>query len=375
MLKNDFIYYNGSSLCQKINPDDPDIQATFYDQRPSAMIEDATNWKCAIERFSVSSRTLPVWIPKMKNLSLSASETAYQVQFNINTITANSNTAHNISSQPISLFYNCVSKYSNSSETDINSQYFYVYNISQFVDMLNQALNTAFTNLQSTLNQQGEFESVTLLTKCPKVYFSNNLFTFAFDSYGFGGVDNTSNSQAQQEDISLFINEDLKNLLVNLNLIYYQNNTPLLPYEISVSNRILNILNIGQIQYYTETQNYESTSCVFSPVQSIVFSSNIGLMCEYTGNTNILNSNSNNFVSSTAIENNITDISLSLDTCQDYNSLISFVPSHLRYCDILTNEIRDINIKIFWKHINGTNLPLLMSDNCYMNIKIGFYRK
>lgn len=374
MINNDFIYYNGSSICKKVNPTDPDIPATFFDQRPSAIVEDATNWKCAIERFSVSSRCLPVWIPKMYNGS--ASQTAYQLQLNLNTITAGGSTITNIHSDPISLVYVCNSKYSNNSTNENTSPYFYVFDINQFVDMVNSALKNAYSSLQTNLNEQSGFESVQLQTQCPKLSYNSNLFTFYFDSFGFGGTDATSNGEAQAENMVFLMNSDLQNLLCNINASYYQTNNQfsLLEYEINVSNRLSNLITIGTKSYYTESQTYESTSCVFSPVQSIVFASNMGLMNEYTGQTNILNGTSN-YNSSNSIENNITDISLALDTSMDYNSLISFVPSHLRYCDILTKEIRNIDIKIFWKDMNGNNYPLLLADNCYMNIKIGFYRK
>ena len=379
MIKNDFIYYNGSSLCQKLNPTDPDVPATFFDQRPAPIIEDATNWKCAIERFSVSSRCLPVWIPKMYNMSLSASQTAYELQLNLFSVTANGDTLQNICSSPVSLIYTCNTKYINSSATDPLSPYFYVFDINVFVDMMNNALQNAYNSLQTNLNQQSGFETVILQTKCPKMSFANNLFSIYFDGNGFGGIDALSNGTAQVENMALLMNADLQNLLCNLNVSYFQNNPTsipaLLPYEVNVSNRISNLLSIGSKTYYIESQSYESTSCVFSPVQSIVFVGNLGLQTEYTGTTNILNSQNNNYLSSTGIENNITDISLALDTCQDYNSLISFVPAHLRYCDILINEIRNIDIKIYWKHISGLNYPLLLTDNAYMNIKIGFYRK
>lgn len=379
MIKNDFIYYNGSSLCQKLNPNDPDVPASFFDQRPAPIIEDATNWKLAIERFSVSSRCLPVWIPKLYNLSLSASQTAYELQLNLISVSTGGTTLQNISSNPVSLNYTCTTKYSSLSATDPASPYFYVFDINVFVDMVNNALQNAYNSLQTVLNQQSGFESVILETKCPKMSFANNIFSFYFDSNGFGGIDATSNGTSQVENMALLLNSDLQNLLCNLNVSYFQNNQssvpPLLPYEVNVSNKISNLLTIGTKTYFIESQSYESTSCVFSPVQSIVFVGNLGLQNEYTGSTNILNNQNNNYISSTGIENNITDISLALDTCQDYNSLISFVPSHLRYCDILVNEIRNIDIKIFWKHINGNNYPLLLADGAYMNIKIGFYRK
>ena len=108
------------------------------------------------------------------------------------------------------------------------------------------------------------------------------------------------------EAFEIYINDDLKNLLRNFNMTYAYDNFGL-NWNLLVSNKLSNNQTINSVLYYVESQSYSSLSTVFSPVSSIVFMSNMGILTEYIGQLQILNNNSITTNQSNNIENQIMD--------------------------------------------------------------------
>ena len=114
----------------------------------------------------------------------------------------------------------------------------------------------------------------------------------------------------------------------------------------------------------------------FSPVSSIVFMSNMGILTEYIGQLQILNNNSITTNQSNNIENQIMDIALSVDNPMDYSSQIQYVAGVFRFSEIIAKEIRSISISVYWKNkYNGFNYPVMLSDGCGFNAKLMFQKK
>ena len=363
-MNPDTIYYNAQLICQKNAQTDPDIPCIYTESRTDTLLSNAMDYKFSIIRFTLDSVNIPVFIPKVQG---GINQTLYQVQVKL-ALNLGGTITNYTSSQPLQ--YVCRNKYASQvpSITGADSPYYYMFDLQDFCDMFNTTMKSIFLDFSNSI------APTVLQTKPPKMTYQNNLFSIWYDSTGWGGVDSTG-SGAHIESFTMQFNDDLRLLLRNFNMNYaldqYGYN-----WNLIVSNKLVNNQSLGGTLYYVETQSYETTSTIFCPVSSIVFISNaMGVRSEYLGSTQVLSQQTNPKQSSNNIENSIADISLPLDNSNDYNSCIAYQASIFRYSDIFTENIRDIDIKIYWKSKMGVMYPVMLSDGCGMNLKMMFERK
>lgn len=373
MSNLDTVYYNANLICRKNYPTDPDLPCKYSENRSDILLDNANLYKFSIIRASFESVNIPILIPKIDTTQGNINQTSYQVQLSCNlTINAQNYT---IQSNPINVMYQCRNKFANQvpasplNRTVIEDPYYYIYDVNHFVDLV----NTAFVTAQASLltNGRTQIQGLNLVTKCPKMVYENNLFTIYFDSNGYGGTDATSNGGAQVENCYLTFNDAFFSLFRNFNTILMPNGF----YQVNVQNSLNNIVTVGTKQYYTMTQSFQSLSNIWSPVSSIVFYSNMGIRTEYLGSFQVLNGINQVTTSSNNIEQNIADIILPLDNTMEYNSLIVYQPTKFRYSDVTVNQIRNVDISIYWKSKNGSINPVTLADGCSMSVKMMFKKK
>ena len=363
-MNPDTIYYNAQLICQKNAQTDPDIPCIYTESRTDTLLSNAMDYKFSIIRFTLDSVNIPVFIPKVQG---GINQTLYQVQVKL-ALNLGGTITNYTSSQPLQ--YVCRNKYASQvpSVTGADSPYYYMFDLQDFCDMFNTTMKSIFLDFSNSI------APTVLQTKPPKMTYQNNLFSIWYDSTGWGGVDSTG-SGAHIESFTMQFNDDLRLLLRNFNMNYALDQFGY-NWNLIVSNKLVNNQTIGGTLYYVETQSYETTSTIFCPVSSIVFISNaMGVRSEYLGSTQVLSQQTNPKQSSNNIENSIADISLPLDNSNDYNSCIAYQASIFRYSDIFTENIRDIDIKIYWKSKMGVMYPVMLSDGCGMNLKMMFERK
>jgi hypothetical protein len=364
MSKPDTIYYNAQLICEKNLSTDPDIPCVYTETRTENLLSNAMDYQFSIIRFALDSVNIPVWIPKTQG---GINQTTYQIQIKLALNLSGTVTNHTVS-QPLQ--YVCRNKYASQvpSVAGADSPYYYVFDLQDFCDMFNTTMVSIYANLNFGLNP------TVIQSKPPKMTYQNNIFSIWYDASAWGGSDSTG-SGAQIESFTMQFNEDLRLLLRNFNMNYaydqYGYN-----WNVIVSNKLVNNQTVGSKLYFVETQTYETTSTIFSPCSSIVFISNaMGIRSEYLGSTQVLSQQTSATSSSNNIENSIIDISLPLDNANDYNSLIAYTAGVFRFSDIFTENIRDIDIKIYWKSKEGIMYPVMLSDGCGMNIKMMFQKK
>lgn len=364
-MNPDIIYYNCNLITQKLHPTDEDQICRYEENRPDPIVKNASDYQFSLIRASIDSSNIPCFIPKIVsggNVNLTTYSISMSLNLNINgTITTTQIL------QP--LLYVCRNKYVSQvpSVAGADSPYYYVFDLQHFVDMVNTTLKSLYSTLQIGAG-------VSFISQCPKMTLSGNTFNIYFDARGWGGADSTATG-SQQEAFQLYFNDDLKNLLRNFNLTYAFDNSGM-NWNLVVSNKLANNQTINGVLYYVESQSYSSLSTVFSPVSSIVFMSNMGILNEYIGQLQILNNNSITTNQSNNIENQIMDIALSVDNPMDYSSQIQYVASVFRFSEIIGKEIRSISISVYWKNkYNGINYPVLLSDGCGFNAKLMFQKK
>jgi len=136
--------------------------------------------------------------------------------------------------------------------------------------------------------------------------------------------------------------------------------------------------------YWIATQDYESTSTLWSPISSVVFTSTLlPIRNEATGQPIVFGSGNLGY-SSSAIQNAfqpiVTDISLDLanDGADAYRKMIYYAPqAEYRMASLTPSRqpINAIDIQVFWKNrLTGDLVPLTMYNLTSVAIKIMFRR-
>lgn len=140
-----------------------------------------------------------------------------------------------------------------------------------------------------------------------------------------------------------------------------------------------------QKPYWVQEQDYLSNDSLWSPISSIVFTSTLlPVRAEYTGQPIALGT-SNTGVSSTSTQSAfqpiVTDIALDTSTsgAQAYRSFVSYAPTaEYRLSDFTSSkqDIRNIDVQVFWKNRLDNNLyPITMFNCSSVSLKLMFRHK
>ncbi len=274
---------------------------------------------------------------------------------------------------------------------------------------------------------------MTIGTSAPFLSYNptNNLFNLYADSYGFGWTDGSvltaptrSAYQASQTSIAtsnnnqptvvvgveqcrLYFNQNLNGLFNNFKNTYgeatWGNNANYQNFnEIFIGNYLgQNVATVSlpvqptgippnqriptppiQKSYYLMVQDSESTSTLWCPVSSIVFTSGfLPIVNESTGYPIVFgtgNVSSQSTVQS-AFQPIITDVALANQTASDYRGFINYTPTaeyRITSFQRGRNEVRQIDIQVWWKNrLDGQLYPLQMYNLSSVGIKIMFRKK
>jgi hypothetical protein len=183
------------------------------------------------------------------------------------------------------------------------------------------------------------------------MYFNTNMFGL-FTNFANFYIGNEANGQVNQ---LIFQNKLFKN------------------YYVDPSN---------SLSWFIYTQEHESTSSLWSPISSLVFTSTlIPIFPENTGQPIVFGGTNNNPNSSTsAFQPIITDIALPMSAgAYDYRTFIEYLPSAEYRLSSFTGsrqELRNIDVQVFWKARLDNNLyPVRMFNLSSVSIKMMFRKK
>ena len=262
---------------------------------------------------------------------------------------------------------------------------------------------------------------------------NSNLFSIAFDSYGFGCNTNTylnaiatavqpgytidivspinqdqrlcnQSGTNANENFSLFFNSNAMGLFTNFNNIYYglesvsnngmdnlivcsnEQTSQYNPYAFNTTSGTIVLTSSLNSAYpkvlFVMTQDYPSTSSLWSPIASIVFCSTLlPTLPENISAPVILNSGNNTTqnTSLNAFTPIITDIALPMATAGDYRQFISYTPSaEYRLTSLGTSQVdvREMNITVYWKHrLSGELVPLTLFNQSSVSLNVLFRRR
>jgi hypothetical protein len=177
----------------------------------------------------------------------------------------------------------------------------------------------------------------------------------------------------------LFQNDNYQNILNNNPTL--QGNPAVVP---PAYNPLFLIPPTKQALYWIVKQDYNSTNSLWTPVQSIVFTSTLlPIKKEYTSKPLLLGDTNNNAStnSASAFEPIIADFVVDQQTekAEGWRDFVLYEPTAEYKMISLTashDEIRNIDIQVFWKYrLTGELIPLTMFNCSDVTIKMLFRKK
>jgi hypothetical protein len=422
----DYVYYNATIINNRTqgsynNNQDPVLR--FQETRDSPIVSDASKYNFSIIRFTMdgANKDLPLFIPVIRtgadNPTNDVNLTIYSVSLTCainNTTGANPVVANVTATAPIIYAPETLDPFLApipqttsiaGGRQDLSTRYYWVYTYSSWLNLVNQAFTTALASIQAqfqtawtTAGNAGV--APTLLSVAPYILFNptTNLFTLYTDCEGYGGALRLSAGTASDESFEVYFNSNMfgmfsnfQNTYVNVpnteltNLIYtgtigYGAITAGVPYA-------QNVVSIGagaSLKYFwTQSQDYESTSTLWSPIENIVFNSTLlPLVFEQTGDpVRFGQSNDDTQLtgSQSAFQPIITDVALPRQSAKDYRELIYYAPSaeyRLASFQRSKQPINNIDIQVFWRNrLNGEIYPVQMFNCSSVSVKIMFRRR
>lgn len=410
-----YVYYNALIVNNRttvgqarLNP-----KVEFVETRQTPLVRNASKYDFSIIRANLNGpgKDLPLFIPVIAtgadNVEQNVNKTIYTVSLQLeldyivggNDFTATLTTTQNCIWTP-EILDDELSTPPLLSTTQIGQEvgdrYYWCLTFSHWVNIVNTAFQACITDLQAQFANTwttvwNQPAPVPLLnTTAPILTFNptTEIFSIYADRYSFGGNDRTSRGSNEDENCRLFFNTNTYNLISNFQSLY-----PNLPNGLTYEILIYQILysNIFSVasppapqakSYWVMNQDYPSVSSVWSPIESIVFTSTLlpinkeGVSAPIQFGDSTTGSVENTEANFNPI---ITDISLTTTSASDYRQFIQFIPTaEYRMTSFLSSNIpvSNIDIQIFWKNrLNGQLYPLRLTNQSSVSVKILFRKR
>jgi hypothetical protein len=412
----EYVYFNATIINNRteVAQDEPDPAVRFQETRQQPIIKNASKYNYSIVRANLNgpNKDLPIFMPVIRtgvdNPAQDVDLTIYSitVELEFQYVVGGNNYSFTASStqpvryEPETLDLQQAPVPANSTTQtgqDVSTRYYWVYTYSHWLDLVNNAFSSAYGDINAQF--QANWSSPTgwnlpgiapaVGTTALKMTYNpnDNLFTLYADRYGFGGTDATSFGTNSQEQARVWFNSNMFGLFSNFKN-YYVNLPNERTNEIIISSILYqNILTLASppspvaTSYWVMVQDYPSTSSLWCPVESIVFTSTmLPLVFEQTGNPvkfgESLSGQSGNIEA--AFTPIVTDISLTNESASDYRQFIQYIPSaEYRMASFQRSkfEVYNIDIQIFWKNrLDGNLYPLTMFNGSSVSVKSMFRR-
>ena len=410
----DIVYYNVDIIS---GPDTSKDLANinvlqFNETRSTPIINNISKYYFSIVRFSMGgpNKALPLAVLPIKTGQIDINKTTLKIRIDasIKYGTGGVNTAVLSSTKDVIYVSESLDAFTNGKvplpseplqNVDRQGTYYWLYSYDHFCKLINTTIQTCFTDIQTQLNALPVPTSRPIITQPAKLVYNENsrLFDFYFDTRGWSDLSSCNNSigTTTSEIFKMSFNSDLYYLLSNFD---YKNigtgaGATTLPYQFQITNKNYknyyaptapNATNLNpqpsSTGYIVMSQNYESTSSLWNPCSSIVFTSGtLPLVNELTAAPTVFSDNLGTQTTN-AFQPIITDIALGMDNgASSYREFISYVPSaEYRLSSFMNNEqpLKQIDIQIYWKSRLDLRLyPIALPAFSSSSIKIMFKKK
>lgn len=413
---SDLIYYNATIInnrTQTLNAQtDVDPIIRFQDTRDVPIVADASKYQLSIVRFTMNgpSLDLPLFIPSIRTGLANPTQNVNLTIHSINlTLAVNYTTVSNpvvatlSSTQPIlwtpqvtSLLYAPVpSPSTTQTGQDLSSRYYWCSSYEHWLLCVNTAFEAALAQLQiqfqTAWTAAGNAGTAPALkTAVPSLQYEagGGLFKLYADRQSSGGAARTLAGSSTDENLSIYFNNNLYGMFSSFDAQYVNLDSER-TYQLMVRNQAYqNIVNVASppapaaLSYWVMTQDYNSTSTLWSPVDAIVFTSTmLPIISEFTGpltrygqgNDNQLNDTQRNF------EPIITDIAVGMQVAHNYREFIEYSPQaeyRMTAFQRAKQPINVVDLQVYWRNrLDGRLYPLRMYNASSVSIKMMFRRR
>jgi hypothetical protein len=400
----DIVYYNGSIINNKTAIDtgaDPIVR--FIETRDIPLVKDCSKYQFSIVRFTMNGpgRDIPLFIPLIKvgaeNPTNNINLTIYSCSLDLNvsyirggiTYTNSFTTTQSVIWEPEYTDLSVASPpLPSTCQTgqDISTRYYYCNTYTWWVSLVNKALRNCVTDLQTQFNAwwiatvPAPFQPPpTLGTKAPQMTYNptTNLFSIYAPTYSFG-FENRTAPATDDEEATLYFGENLYGMFANFKSIY-RNLSNRRTVEIYIEDILdgANTVTYGGVNYFLTIQDYESTSMLWSPVESIVFCSGLLPVVNEATSDPIRFGDGNDTVLQTTISAFspiVTDVAVFQTNGSGYKSYLEYAPTaEYRMASMSRSKtaINSIDIQVYWKNrLTGELTPVQMYNGSSVSIKI-----
>jgi hypothetical protein len=326
---DDYIYYN---LRLYNNDQKKNMSARFFETRSRPILDCASNYKLCVEKFIIPAGNIPITILKPNTYSVTLSYNGNDYQTYLQWVPNNTD--------PL--------------------QFGYIYSWSEIVTTVNNAFETAFTNLlagEGPVALTAPFINYEQAVQLFSIY-ANTASYYPVNPLGVKVYMNTALFQwfSSWDSFADLDAVNGKNYLINIKNRNYVNQVT------------LNAINYSRMQQdFVTLQNFN----IFS---NILFKSSllpINTESEASAvNGSIYGNGDPNFVSV------VTDFSPTLSDSNISNrSYVQYIPQVRRWYNLTSNEIlQKLDIVIYWQEIDGTEHQLFLTPNTFLSIKLLFQK-
>lgn len=434
----DYVYYNATIINNRTIPRDvsPDPYIRFQETRDVPIIRDASKYEFSIVRFTMNgaNKDLPLFIPVIRigaeeNPTQNVNLTIYSVSFTVEVDYENPGGAllprfqkKFVATQPLIWETETLDPAqapvplpsTTLTGQDISTRYYWAYTYSHVMRLFATATAGAFAQIQTLFDTAWaiDFPAVpppTLNTRPPQLTWNPaiGLFSLYCDVNGFGGDSRSSKNTATDESFQIYFNNNLFGLFSNYDNEYINGFVQGGPYiasytglgpitvgfvpeavnQILITNilfqNILTVVEPGGItkQYWVIQQDYESTSTLWNPIESIVFTSALlPLVFEQIGDPIRFGEGNDNATNSgrPAFSPIITDVALTNENANSYRTFILYSPTaeyRMASFQRSKNPINNIDIQVYYKNrLDGQLYPISMFNCSSVSAKFMFRR-
>jgi hypothetical protein len=423
----------------------PNPECRFLETRDVPIIRDASKYNFSIIRFTINgaNRDLPLFIPpirigKFQPITPNINLTIYSVTLDLTVSYVVGGITYTNTFTTVQPLYHTTETPSapvpsittvTTGSQDLGSRYYWYYTYQHWLDVLNTAFEAAYSyngglivdQLGNTIQTDG-FQAqlatwwtatvpgalpVPTLNTAPPVMkwdATTFLFTLFTDVFGFGGPDRVSATpqpllpqppyapgDTVSESYRIWFNNNLFGMFANFNNIYDNlatNKSNEIIIRSDMNDNVYRELNLASPPalirtYWTTTQDFASTGTLWSPIESIVFTSNLlPLVNEAQGEPikfGESNIGENNGATQSAFQPIITDIALAQDYAHSYKEFINYTPQaeyRLASFQRSSTPINAIDVQVFWKsRLDGQIYPVQLFNGSSVGIKCMFRRR
>jgi hypothetical protein len=422
----------------------PNPECRFLETRDVPIIRDASKYNFSIIRFTLNgpNRDLPLFIPQIRYGKFQPATP--NIDLTIYSITLDLTVSYVISGTTYTNTFTTVQPLYHTTETlnalvpsvdsivsgnqNVGSRYYWYYTYQHWLDVLNTAFESAWSYSGGLILDQlgnivqsngfqaqlatwwaatvpGALPVPTLTTAPPVMKWDPSTLRFSLyaDIFGFGGADRTSATpqplpsppypaaSTVSESYRLWFNSNLYGMFANFpneydNLATNKSNEIFIRSDMN-SNvfRELTLASPPTVirTYWVMTQDFPSTGTLWSPVENIVFTSNLLPLVNEAQGEPIKFGESNigegNGATQSAFAPIITDVALAQDYAHSYKEFINYTPQaeyRLASFQRSATPINSIDVQVFWRcRLDGQIYPVQLFNGSSVGIKCMFRRR